>query len=269
MRLLFIGAHPADLIDLAAGTIANHVKAGDEVYTLAVTCGMYSHPLSEGMKLPANADIDFLGIKNAECIEGLGFLGVSNKNMVFEVFLDGPYIDIDFDYDGEHYIPSSLANFIARNICDLKPDVLITHHPMESHHPDHAKVAQWTIEAARAAGGFFADLKPHKVSNIFFYGYQFHPNMVKLGHPVLPPDVVVDITEVVKDKAEAFMAMPSQYNTEKVVWSRLNSFEKEWGRQYGFEYAETFISYQPCRTTLLPDFGKADFQSLLRKQAGG
>ena len=51
------------------------------------------------------------------------------------------------------------------------------------------------------------------------------------------------------------------------VWDRLNSMEKEWGRQYGFEYAETFISYQPCRTTLLPDFGKADFQSLLRKQA--
>ena len=45
MRILFIGAHPADIVDLAGGTIANHVNAGDEVFTMAVTSGLYSHQL--------------------------------------------------------------------------------------------------------------------------------------------------------------------------------------------------------------------------------
>jgi len=260
MRLLFIGAHPADLIDLAAGTMLNHINAGDEVFTVAATIGLYSHPLADNRM--SQDDPDFFKEKIEESKVALNVLGIPSENCNWIAADDGLFIN-----DDKQEILFNLAEIIRR----IKPDVLITHHPAESHHPNHAVIGQWTMEASVGAARFISwdtiGMPRHSVSNIFFYGYQFHPNMVKLGKNVVPPDVVVDITEAIEKKAEAFVSMPSQYNTQNVVWSRLNSFEKESGRQYGFEYAETFISYQPCRTTLLPDFGSANFQTLLREQA--
>ncbi|MFH1623603.1 MAG: PIG-L family deacetylase [Pseudomonadota bacterium] len=256
MKLLFVGAHPADLIDLAAGTIANHIEAGDEVFIMAVTLGVFSHPLSKEQMSNIG---EFERAKIDECQDALDVLDVKKENRSFLGFDDG----IFFDPGILHRKP------IAEIISKVRPDVLVTHHPAESHHPDHSYIGQQSMEASVAAGRYveMEGFEPCRVSNVFFYGYQFHPNMVKLGRNVVPPDVVVDITKVIEKKAVAFISMPSQYNTKDVVWSRLNSMEKEWGRQYGFEYAETFISYQPCRTTLLPDFGSSDFQSLLRRQA--
>ena len=260
MRLLFIGAHPADLVDLAAGTMGNHIEAGDEVFTLAVTIGLYSHPLPKDEMVSSEEIFDS---KIDETARALKVLGIPEQNSSWMRYLDGLYLP-----DSQ---PKVLKLGLARHIRTIRPDVIITHHPAESHHPNHSVIGQWTMESVVAAGRFIdwndEDLLRYSVSNIFFYGYQFHPNMVKLGRNVVPPDVVVDITEVIEKKVEAFMLMPSQYNTKDVVWSRLNSMEKEWGRQYGMEYAELFISYQPCRTNLLPDFGSSDFQSLLRKQA--
>ena len=259
MRLLFIGAHPADIVDLAAGTIKRHINAGDEVFTVAATIGLYSHPLLQD---EMDQEHDIFHAKESETSGALDILGVPITDQFWIGADDGLLIQDDRDK-----VIIELADIIR----NWKPDVLITHHPAESHHPNHSVIGQWTMEASVAAARFinwnYTELPRHTVSNIFFYGYQFHPSMVKLGRNVVPPDVVVDITEVIKNKAEAFMLMTSQYNTEKVVWSRLNSMEKEWGRQYGFEYAETFISYQPCRSKLLPDFGSSNFQELLKKQA--
>jgi len=249
MKLLFIGAHPADLIDLAAGTIANHVRAGDGVYILAMTSGLYAHRLTKQQRENKN-------IKTEELYNALAMI---NPDIVATALDYGDGISCGHD---------DFLEPIMNRIGIIKPDVVITHHPMESHHPDHAKVGAATMEAIVQASRYMLVHSLHTVSNIFFYGYQFHPNMVKLGKSVVPPDVVVDITEVIEIKAKAFMELKTQFNTEKVVWARLNSMEKECGRQYGFEYAETFISYQPCRTTLLPDFGDSNFQKLLRKQVG-
>lgn len=245
MKLLFIGAHPADLIDQAGGTIANHINAGDEVWTLAVTVGLFSHPLSD---VRMKDEEEIWQVKIRECEEALDFLHVEQENRIWMEAKDGSFFDADH---------ASVMAELARHIRRIRPDVLVSHHPAEGHHPDHAKIGM-TVMGASIAAARFIDwddvLERYQVPNIFFYGYQFHPNMMKLGKNVVPPDVIVDIKAVIEQKANAFMALVSQSNTRRVVWERLNSFEKEWGRDYGFEYAEIFISYQPCRTTLLPDF---------------
>ena len=264
MKILFIAAHPADLVDLAGGTIYNHAQVGDEVYTLAVTHGEFSHPPE---------DVKLLGSKYkiAEAKEALEMLSVGQDNMTWMNRGDALYLRNDYISN----FPMTLCRDIAFHIQLVRPDILVTHHPTEMNHPDHGKVGQWTLEAAIAAGRLVdklhvnnPKLKPHSVQNIYFYGYQFRPYMVKLGQNVLAPDVVVDITEAVKRKALAFVKLKSQFNTFDVVWERLNSMEKEIGRLYGFEYAESFISLYPARAGLLPWWGDSDFYSLLKEKAG-
>ncbi|MBH05365.1 MAG: hypothetical protein CMJ20_03505 [Phycisphaeraceae bacterium] len=43
MRVLHVGAHPADAFDHAGGTLANHVERGDEVTIVTLTHGVQSH----------------------------------------------------------------------------------------------------------------------------------------------------------------------------------------------------------------------------------
>lgn len=251
MKLLFIGAHPADLVDLAGGTIANHISTGDEVHTVAATLGIYSHP----------AEVGRLG-KIQECTAALIALWVDNYN--FYEMEDGPYLR-----GGNQAL--RFISLLGVTIGRIQPDVVITHHPTEAHHPDHSLIGQWTLDAVVAAGRHVPDSTYRKfdVSNVFFYGYQHHPHSNKLGFNTMPPDVIVDITGSIETKAVAFMELKSQYNTEEIVWARLNSMERELGRQYGFQYAEGFISLKPCRTQLLPDFGDTSFYKLLKEQANG
>ena len=43
IRLLVVGAHPADAFDQAGGTMAHHAAEGDHVSVLIVTTGARSH----------------------------------------------------------------------------------------------------------------------------------------------------------------------------------------------------------------------------------
>jgi len=260
-----VAAHPADLIDLAGGTICNHVKAGDYVYTLAITHGEFSHPPKDYKLLGTRFKIE-------EAREALGLLGVLADNMNFMNKDDALYLRNDYIST----FPMTLCRDIAFQIQLIKPDIMVTHHPSEANHPDHAKIGEWSLEAAIAAGRlvdkfYYKDekLRPHTVKNIYFYGYQFRPVMIKLGKNVLPPDVIIDITNSIKIKADAFIILKSQFNTFDIVWERLNSMEKEIGRLYGFQYAESFISLHPAKCTLLPDWNSSDFYLLLKEKANG
>jgi LmbE family N-acetylglucosaminyl deacetylase len=269
MKILFVVAHPADLIDQSGGVIRNHVLAGHDVYTLSVTHGKYSHPpsLSEDYK-----SLLATRYKVEEVKEGLDILDVKASNMHFMDKDDALYLRNDYISN----FPMTLCRDIAFHIQNVKPDILVTHHPSELNHPDHAKIGKWTMEAITAASRLVDRLyygadqyQAHTVRNIYFYGYQFRPWMVKMGQNVLPPDVIIDITKVVNDKAMAFVKMKSQHNTWDIVMERLNSQEKETGRLYGFGYAESFISLHPAKMQLLPDWNQTDFYSLLKEKADG
>ncbi|MBW2217233.1 MAG: hypothetical protein JRF34_08575, partial [Deltaproteobacteria bacterium] len=92
----------------------------------------------------------------------------------------------------------------------------------------------------------------HFVPSVYFFGIQFLSKQARLGFVTLPHDVLVDIQNGVEAKIRAFCALRSQKNTEKVARERINSLERENGRLDGLLYAESFISYYPFKTTLLP-----------------
>src|SRR5262245_8683662 len=43
LKILVVGAHPADAVDNAGGTILLHTRLGDEVTVLSLSHGVYSH----------------------------------------------------------------------------------------------------------------------------------------------------------------------------------------------------------------------------------
>ncbi len=236
MRMMIVGAHPADAIDLAGGTIINHFMQGNEIFVLSVTDGVRSHNnianmgiVEKGREL-CNAVSILIDADVLVAIKSVDFMGMA----------DEPFI-----YGADDEI--ALINRIRKT----KPDILITHHPNEYAHWDHAEVGKMVCRALKGA----IKLSGNKwwVPNVYFFATQFRPETARLGYMPRPPDVLIDIKEVVGKKVKAMCCFKSQgLGNEHAMWNRMNSMESEMGRADGLEYAEGFISYYPLKENLLP-----------------
>lgn len=225
MKILVIGAHPADPFDLAGGTIYIHASDNnDEVTVYSITYGLRSH--SEEY-LDINRKDDELRI------------ACSLLN-VYDVSILG-YLD-------EPYICNSLhVGSLALMIANLKPDVVITHHPNEYAHWDHSETGKLVCRALKAS----VKMHGYWVPTVYFFAVQFRPEVVRLGYIPQAPDILIDIGPFLDKKAEALRCFKSQGH-DKVDWQkRFNSMESEMGRADGIKYSEGFSLYYPLKRNFL------------------
>lgn len=245
--VMAVGGHPADVIDLAGGTLFNHVQNGDRVIIVNMSHGAYSHAalLYEEMKGKYASEKEvyqaIIEEKHREAEVGANLLGVT------EVVNLG-YDDEPLEMSRERILE------MAEMIREYKPDIVITHHPNEFTHEDHSVCGWIVVKALKAAIKFYpgSSRPKHFVPAVYFFGIQFLSKQVRLGYLALSHDVLVDIEAAVETKVKAFCALRSQKNTEKVARERINSLERENGRLDGLSFAESFISYYPYKTSLLP-----------------
>jgi LmbE family N-acetylglucosaminyl deacetylase len=120
MKILIIGAHPDDYELGMAGTIARHVKNGDEVYAIIVTGGEKIGSAKERKK-EAEESARFLGVKS------LFFL-----RLVDTMVSEG----------------SETIDLLEKYCLQIKPDRVYTHSVTDSHQ-DHRNTAKATISACR------------------------------------------------------------------------------------------------------------------------
>jgi len=229
-RMLVIGAHPADPIDLAGGTIALHVKKGWDVWCLSLSNGIFTHYLA-----PEGEEFDYekaAGMKEKEFQEACMHLGADWKMC----------------WDDDLCLEDDALDLILY----VKPHVLITHHPNEYAHFDHAEAGRVVCRALKKAVRS-PEINGHwYVPSVYFFGVQFRPESARMGATVQPPDVLVDIEEVVEQKARALALFKSQGHDYEKIRKRMESFEGEAGRADGLRYAEAFILYHPLKVTELP-----------------
>ena len=233
MRLMIVGAHPADAVDLAGGIIAQHAGMGDEISVVIVTDGMDSH----------TKGISSFGEKRDEVCAALSNL---TNSVVLTKFLFMGLKD-------ESFIP------VRNNIISLvelirqcQPDILITHHPNEYAHWDHAEVGKMVCRALKGAIKRPGNDK-WWINNVYFFASQFRPEVERIGYVPQAPDVLIDITASIEKKIKAMCCFKSQgHDNEGVMRERMNSFEREMGRADGLSYAEGFISYYPLKMRILP-----------------
>ncbi len=257
LTILLVGGHPADAFDNAGGTLAHHAAAGDRVISAVMTHGVRSHSvqLIDGYRRGERDTLDVEEVdkrvdeaadeKCAEVRQACGLMGIEEVH-----FLE--YAD-DILLERE-----DLIRQIADLIQACRPDIVITHHPLEMGGVagTHAICAKMTLSAIDAASGLLqnASRRPHRVMQVFFMGVQpaCAPTDVLSAGMTVWCDVYVDITDVIERKVAALDMMRGQNYHGPYARKRVECVDGHFGLFSGVAYAEPFTSMRPQVYDRLP-----------------
>ncbi len=153
LRLLSVGAHPADVFDQSGGTMAHHAGRGDYVACAVITHGARVHDavISEEMshrdEVPEADQLSSMiaersDVKAEEVRAAGSILGFKDIH-----FLGGD--------DAVLLVTESVVQQLARIIREIRPDIILTHYPKVSGGltSPHAIAGQIALFAMQHAGG--------------------------------------------------------------------------------------------------------------------
>jgi LmbE family N-acetylglucosaminyl deacetylase len=213
MRVVVAGAHPDDPESAAGGTMALLADQGHDVVALYLTRG------EAGIRRKSHEES--AAIRTAEAIKACQIL---KARPVFAGQIDGSTEISPKRYDEYRQV-----------LLDLKPDIVLTHWPVDTHR-DHRAASLLTYDAWLASKKSFA-----------LYYFEVMTGTQTQG---FRPTHYVDITSVESRKREACFAHVSQdpphfYDQHAVM----NEFR---GMEHGCKYAEAFVSQVAGRIGELP-----------------
>jgi LmbE family N-acetylglucosaminyl deacetylase len=240
LKVLCVTAHPADMFDVAGGTLIQHAEAGDEVHLLSVSPGVYSH--SRSLLGPVKASVSYeeaMQIKLDELKRAAELIEAKSWRCL-------PYKDEPLEITRQVIID------IAQVIREVRPDILLTHHQGEMLHHDHGPVGLAALRAVTSAARWCEGLEQprHLVPGIYFFGFEFRTPSAIMGWQPIPPTHVVDITSTIDRKMEALLCFETQnYDADYAIW-RKEKVDGGAAFAFGLEYAEWFIGFTPtvCKT---------------------
>lgn len=275
LRILSIGAHPADVFDQCGGTLAHHTGRGDYVACVVLTHGARVHDavISDSMhhrqEIPASSELLALmaersDVKADEVRAACKLLGVE----------DVYFFGVD---DAVLLVTEETVRRLARLLRELRPDIVLTHFPKERDgltNP-HAIAGQITMHAIGFAGSVDPGDRnpPHRVAQVFFFGEG--AASVRSGlwdaEGGYTNDVFVDITDVIEKKLAALDCLVSQGYDGAYARKRLETSDGIFGVAAGCAYAEPFISlraeihcYLPVTEKMLADAEASDHERMAR-----
>jgi len=245
MRLLSIGAHPADIFDQSGGTMAHHIARGDWVGCVVLTHGARVHDkvISNDMfhrtEVPEGEELRALmeeraDVKAEEVQRACGILGVEDLH----------FFGAD---DAVLQVTEDLVRRLARLLRELKPDIILTHFPREGDGLTnaHAICGQITMHAMALAGGVDPgdSHPPHKVAQVYYFGTGAAaiPRSVWDSEGGYYNDVFIDITDVVDKKLASLDCLESQGYGGAYARKRIETSDGAFGMAGGCAYAEGFI----------------------------
>ncbi len=257
-KILAVSCHPADVFDNAGGTLINHIKRGDEVTLVTITHGAFSHAgIYRNMKPEKGESQDdvfekIIKYKTDEVDAAAKIIGI-HKN-------------INLNYDDEPLLVQKEVIYkIAELIQCFGPDIIITHHPREYVHLDHAPSGEMTLRAIKLAGRkVLGKENTVEVRTVYMFGQQGQSIQNQLGYNRIAPDIVIGIDDVIELKAKALSAFKSQRYTKSYLDHRLKAIEGEAGFMHGYKFAEQFTSLYPIKSNLLLDMQSVSVYSLIQ-----
>jgi LmbE family N-acetylglucosaminyl deacetylase len=204
-RILAMGAHPDDMELEAGGTLSKLALKEYEIYHLVLTGGEY-HGMNG--RLYAKETLQF------EAKEAAKVLGIKEL-----IFLD--YITTKLSSDG------NTISEVDRIVDRIQPDILISHHPFDSHQ-DHKAAAEIMFAVSRKG----------RVKNVLSSSpLPYRPNVFAFR-----PQLFVDISSTINIKLEAIRCYQSQYEKfgrENLI-TQIKSQAQTYGWAMGYEFAECF-----------------------------
>ncbi len=189
--LLVVGAHSADFVWRAAGTIAVTTSQGGKAAVVALSYGERGES-GELWKEPGQTEANVKRLRHAEAVAAAGAVGAT-----FHCLDLGDYPLTITD--------EALAKLVDL-FRDLQPQVVLTHTPVDPFNPDHPTACQAVQRARLLASGAgvasaFQRINPPDL-------YFFEPHQPELSEFV--PNTFVDITPVMDLKVKAMQAMQAQ-----------------------------------------------------------
>ena len=199
--IVAIGAHLDDIELAAGGTLAKAARDGHDVYMIVMSQSGYSNYNGKLMRKNETAVMEG---RNAARVLGCKKLDI----------LDFPNKDIAYD--------SKAVEAIEQRLNEIKPDIIFTHWPFDTHQ-DHVAVGKATISAAR------------RYNTIYFYEPISPSGRSYVG---FRPQVYVDITDVIDTKIAALDEHATEKNKYGDYWirgveARAAFRGYEMGRMYG------------------------------------
>ena len=202
-KCLVIGAHPDDPESMCAGTMLLLKQQGCEVVCVYMTRG-------EGGITGKSAE-ETAAIRPQEALNSCEVMGIR------PVFMT--------QIDGNSEINKARYDEMKKLIADEKPDVVITHWPIDSHR-DHRICSMLVYDAWRLLGHSF-DL---------YYGEV----MTGMQTQMFSPTIYVNIDSTVMQKRKAYTCHVSQGTAENVVkWHEVIGRMR--GREFQCTHAEAFV----------------------------
>ncbi len=202
-KALVIGAHPDDPESMCGGTMLKLKEQGCEVVCVYFTQG-------EG-GIPGKSEEEAREIRHGEALNSCAVMGIR------PIFMT--------QIDGRSEINKARYDEMKAVIEAEKPDLVITHWPIDSHR-DHRNCAILVYDSWRRTGYSF-DL---------FYVEVMTGNQTQNFNP----DSYVDITSVREKKLEAYLCHKSQ-NLEKNIAGYHDPMERMRGMEFHCQWAEAFI----------------------------
>lgn len=246
LRILSIGAHPADIFDQSGGAMAHHVQRGDVVGCVVLTHGARVHDavISDSMfhrtDVPEAAELQALmneraDLKAEETRRACALLGVE----------DVTFFGAD---DAVLMVTEALVRRLASLLREKRPDIVLTHFPREGDgivNP-HAIAGQIVLGAIALAGSVDPGDRnpPHKVAQVFFFGTGAAsvPRNVWSAGGGYYNDIFIDIGDVIEQKLAALDCMVSQGYGGAYARKRIETSDGAFGNAGGVAYAEGFIA---------------------------
>lgn len=214
LRIVSIGAHPADVFDQSGGTLAHHTDRGDYAACISLTHGARVHDavISEAMfhrkEVPEGTALqqmigDRSDVKSREVIAACKILGVNDVHFMGE---DDAILLVERD----------IIRRLASRLRQIRPDIVLTHFPFESDGQvaAHAVAGQIVLHAIQYAASVDPGDRqpPTRVAQVFFFGH--NAATVRAGlwdsRGGYTNDVFVDITDVIDRKFAAMECLVSQ-----------------------------------------------------------
>lgn len=250
IQILIVAAHPADTFDQAGGTVAHHVDRGDKVTCLVATTGVRSHHwrLNEE-KRSEGADFDVEQRVEAAVAEKLEETRRACRILGFDDLRDLGFEDDDI------LVTQNKIEAIADAIREIKPDVIITHHPFETGGLKmHGTIGQCTVYAQQIANGTGRGQQPrHPVPSLYFMNPIAYMGANSLEYGATSRvDLIVDITDVIDKKVLALDEIGSQFYGGAYARKRSEMEDAHFGNKGSVAYGEAFQRLKPMVRYTLP-----------------
>ena len=246
LRIVSIGAHPADIFDQSGGTMAHHIDRGDYVGCIVLTHGARVHDkvVSDEMfhrsEVPDSSQLEALmaersEVKAEETRRACHMLGVEDLH----------FFGAD---DSVLLVTDEVVRRLAVLLRALQPDIILSHFPKEGDGltTPHAVAGQIVMHAMQLAGSVDPGDRnpPHKVAQVFFFGGGGASIPCNVWHSEggCYNDVFIDITDVIDKKLAALDSLVSKGYSGAYARKRIETNDGVFGSAGDVAYAEGFIS---------------------------